>query len=121
MICEKCGADWIGKTAHTCDPWQVAAYGKHICIDCLLHHASKIEELTEIPIGGHCKHLMPEWWESQGWQRKWGDAAVVSWPDLEILRREDGDSFRYLILNGNLRRPVEIYATKDGRESWGIY
>jgi hypothetical protein len=112
---------WTGEHLHACDPWYVAAYGKNVCMDCLLHNESTVEELNEIPIGGYCKHLTPEWWESQGWQRKWGDAAVMAWPELEILRRDDGDSFRYLILNGKLRRPVEIYAAKDGSDSWGSY
>ena len=70
---------------------------------------------------GYCKHLTPEWWESQGWHRNWGDAAVMMWPELEILRRDDGDSIRYLILNGKLRGPVEIFAAKDGSGSWGSY
>ena len=117
VLCHKCGASW--KTVacggnHTCEPYDLATYGKHVCIDCSWHHGSTVEELTEIPIGGYCKHLTPEWWESQGWERGWGDAAVMQWPDLEILCRHDGNSHRYLILNGELRRPVKISFAKDG-------
>jgi hypothetical protein len=121
MICEKCGVDWFGELPHVCDPLGIAAHRKHVCIDCTWHRGATLEELQAIPAGGYCKHFTPEWWASQGWERGWGDAAVMAWPDLEILRREDGDSFRYLILNGKLRRPVEIYAAKDGSSSGGSY
>ena len=121
MTCEKCGVDWFGEHLHVCDPLDVATHGKNVCIDCAWHHETTLEGLQAIPLGGYCRHLTPEWWESQGWQRNWGDAAVMAWPELEILRRDDGDSFRYLILNGKLRRPVEIYAAKDGSGSWGSY
>ena len=122
--CRKCGVSWntvACRGNHTRDPLALAAHGKNVCIDCSWHHGTTVEELTEIPMGGYCKHLTPEWRESQGWERDWGDAAVMMWPDLEILRREDGDFFRYLILNGKLRRPVEIHAAKDGSSSWGSY
>jgi hypothetical protein len=122
--CDKCGATWttVARSGgHTCDPFALAAHGKHVCIDCLWHHESTVEELTEISIGGYCKHLTPEWWASRGWERGWGDAAVMAWPDLEILCRHDGDFHRYLILNGKLRRPVEISFAKDGSELEASY
>src|SRR5216683_5241328 len=80
----KCGVSWnmvAGGGDHTCDPFDLAAHGKHVCIDCLWHHQSTVEELKEIPMDGYCKHLTPEWWASQGWERGWGDAAVMRWPD----------------------------------------
>jgi hypothetical protein len=120
MECDRCGAARVSEQ-HVCDPMEVAVYRKHVCLDCILHHASTLEELAQIPVGGYCRHLTPEWWESQGWERAWGDAAVMAWPELEILRREDDEQFRYVILNGNLRRPVKIYAMKDGSDSWGSY
>lgn len=30
----------------------------------------------------------PKYWEAQGWQRNWGDAAVMS-PYMEVLRKEE--------------------------------
>lgn len=62
----------------------------------------------------------PEYLESEeGYNRNWGDAAVMS-PYFEILRKEtdNGCSFK-IICPSFLRRPVEIY-TEDS-DAWGGY
>jgi len=81
---------------------------KHICIDCILHPASSLKEVQAIPEGGYCKHLTPEYWEREGYERGWGDAAVCNWPQLEILLKQNDEESSFLILNGTLRRPVTI-------------
>lgn len=67
-------------------------------------------------------------WAAKGWQRNWGDAAVSS-PYFEVLRLEEEQSIRFLILCPSLlRRPLEIYlSTLKNREGeillngWGSY
>lgn len=82
--------------------------GKHVCIDCVLHHHTTLEELSAIPRGEYCKHLTPEYWAKEGYKRGWGDAAVCHFPDIEILRKDAGDIVKFIILNGTLRRPVTM-------------
>lgn len=78
-----------------------------------MHNASSLEELRAIPKKGYCKHLTPEYWETKGYRRGWGDAAVCAFPDLEILRKIGNDQVSFLILNGKLRRPVIISFDKE--------
>jgi hypothetical protein len=106
---------------HTCDPRYVAAHDKNVCIDCLWHNGSTLEELQAIPRGKTCKHFTPEYWEAKGYVRNWGDAAIVALPVLEILRKEDETYTKYLIIQPQLRRPVEIYVDKVNNSSWGSY
>lgn len=71
-----------------------------------------------------CRHFRPEYWEEKGFKRGWGDAAVMNWPYLEILRREGEGSVEYVVLSPLFtRRPVTIYAhaAKEGIDSWGSY
>ena len=98
-----------------------ASEGKHVCIDCSLHGTSTLEELEAILEGGYCKHFTPEWWKAQGWKRNWGDAAVMGWPLLEILRKADMEKgyCEFLILCPQLRRPITIRC-KDPY-AWGGY
>lgn len=106
--CERCGCNYNEEFPHTCDEWSAASMGKHVCIDCHLHHESTPEELWAIPPKGYCKHLTPEYWEEKGYQRNWGDAAVCAFPHLEILRKADEEETVFIILNGHIRRPVTI-------------
>jgi hypothetical protein len=106
---------------HTCDPRYVAAHGKNVCIDCLWHNGSTLEELQAIKDGSTCKHFDPLYWEAQGYQRNWGDAAIMALPTLEILRKEDELSTKYLIIQPQLRRTVEIYIDKKTGYSWGSF
>jgi hypothetical protein len=70
----------------------------------------------------YCPHFTPEWWEKKhGYKRRWGDASVMRFPVLEILRKETDREIRYLILNAELRRPVELYFSKGTDHSWGSY
>ena len=121
--CNKCGAtSFVPLSEHICDPAAAASYGKSVCIDCLWHGSSTTEELEAIPPGGACKHYDPEYWETSGWQRGWGDAAVMGLPDaIEILRREEAGRVEYLILGRKLRRPVVLGFDKTTGESWGEY
>jgi hypothetical protein len=106
--CERCGCEYNEEFAHICDKWDAASMGKHVCIDCSLHHESTPKELRAIPKGGYCKHLTPEYWEKKGYQRGWGDAAVMAFPHLEILRKDGEEATEFIILNGVIRRPVQI-------------
>lgn len=94
---------------------------RHICIDCVVHNGSTLDELRGIPKGGYCKHFQPDWWVKQGWVRNWGDAAVMAFPTLEILRREQTTSpkCQFLILCPALRRPVII--TCNDSKAWGSF
>lgn len=64
------------------------------CGDCLHHPAAaerdeqkeaarQLEEANP----GFCRHFLPEWWEAKGFTRAWGDASVMNWPHLVVLRR----------------------------------
>ena len=121
--CSKCGAtSFVPLPEHVCDPRAAAAYGKAVCMDCLWHGSSSAEELDAIPTGGACKHYDPEYWEARGWQRGWGDAAVMGLPEsIEILRREESGRVEYLILGRKLRRPVKLWFDKVTGESWGSF
>ena len=121
--CDKCGAtSFVPLSEHVCDPKAAASYGKTVCIDCLWQGSSSAAELEAIPPGGTCKHYDPGFWEAEGWQRRWGDAAVMGLPEgIEILRREDGGRVEYLVLGRKLRRPVTLWFDKGNGESWGSY
>lgn len=90
---------------------------KHICIDCSLHRRREPEDVE----GEYCEHFMPDYWVEQGYQRNWGDAAVMMWPQLEILRRSDEDGTKFLILAPatGIRRPVIIYS--EDKRAWGAF
>jgi hypothetical protein len=63
----------------------------------------------------------PEYWVAKGYQRNWGDAAVMS-PFFEVLRKQDEETgyASFIILCPSfLRRPLSISA-KDLR-AWGSY
>ncbi len=61
------------------------------------------------PDGRYCVHFTPEYWEDQGFERDWGDAAVNNWPHLEILRHWDGGITMFVILAPHVTRgPVLI-------------
>lgn len=107
-----------------------------ICIDCNWHHqhSKPIPGLTCRADAGHdgtppadfiCEHFCPEFWMERGFFRNWGDAAVMNWPHLEILRKDDEKEVVYVILAPFItRRPVTIYAKKGetpGQFSWGSY
>ena len=121
--CERCGAtSFVPLSDHVCDPSAAAAYGKVVCMDCLWHGSSSVQELEAISPGGACKHYDPEFWQAIGWRRGWGDAAVMGLPEsIEILRREDGERVEYLILGRKLRRPVKLWFDKGSGESWGSF
>lgn len=60
----------------------------------------------------YCPHFTPEWWEEQGYSRRWGDAAVNNFPHLEILRRETDEGCEFVVLAPDVtRRPVRIMTT----------
>lgn len=96
-----------------------------LCLDCAWHKAAPLP--TPIPDDFVCIHFRPDYWVEQGFKRNWGDAAVGSWPKLEILRKEEGGRVEYVILAPLVtRRPVRIYADRneanEGRQwSWGSY
>lgn len=90
---------------------------QRVCIDCQ-YHQPQPSLSREHP--GYCVHLTPDYWADQGWERNWGDAAVMAWPTLEILKRRQSDRIEYLILNGELRRPVRLYVTTSVN-GWGAF
>lgn len=108
-----------------------------ICIDCNWHHQhsqpipglecrpDSAGHVGEPPIDFICEHFRPDHWVAKGFVRNWGDAAVMNWPHLEILRKEDGEEVQYVILCPlTTRRPVIIFAKKgdhQGGFSWGSY
>jgi hypothetical protein len=101
-----------------------------ICMDCALHDQAAMRQVAEgVPAGYFCKHWRPEHWEAEGYQRDWGDAAVMNWPTMEILRREvrteQGTEVRFVILAPHaLRRPLMIEATAGPETrltAWGAY
>lgn len=101
-----------------------------ICMDCALRDEGATRESNgKIPPGQFCEHWRPEYWEARGYVRGWGDAAVMNWPQMEILRKEERtDSevhVRFVILAPYaLRRPVVIFATAglEARfHAWGAY
>ncbi len=100
-----------------------------ICMDCLnARFDSNHKASTEDAPGFICEHWQPEHWESRGYQRDWGDAAVMNWPQMEILRKEEVTDqemkVSFVILAPYaMRRPVIIYAkAPDNRIwAWGSY
>jgi hypothetical protein len=93
-----------------------------VCLDCNIERVSREGPPVELPEGFICEHFQPEYWESKGFKRNWGDAAVMNWPSLEILRKETATEWIYIILSPfSSRRPVMIYSSKDGKSSWGGY
>lgn len=96
-----------------------------ICFDCANFETLPVPKPT--PDGFICDHFRPEYWEKQGFQRNWGDAAVMQWPRLEILRKEksdvNGDSVDYVILAPTVaRRPITLHAgSPENLTSWGGY
>lgn len=89
-----------------------------ICIDCQLQRDEP--ELSAEHIG-YCMHHTPEYWqERHGYVRAWGDAAVMQWPQMEILRKRTESGVEYLILAPatGIRRPVKLYMSV---QSWGTF
>lgn len=82
-----------------------------ICMDCNVRS-------DQVPEDWICPHLRPEHWVEKGFVRNWGDAAVMRWPIMEILRREKDGDVDYVILSMFLRRPVTISGKAP---SWGGY
>jgi hypothetical protein len=74
-----------------------------------------------IPKEGYCKHLTPEYWEQMGYQRGWRDAAVMAFPHLEILRKDDKENTIFIILNGLIRRPVTIRIDRKTGHTEAMY
>ena len=100
-----------------------------VCMDCLLA-SSDIESLNEKARQGYiCEHWKPKYWEKKGFVRNWGDAAVMNWPHLEVLRRENRsselDEVEFVVLAPfSLRRPLELYAKAGPSQrlmAWGAY
>jgi len=88
-----------------------------ICLDCKLH---SIGAALSSMHPDYCIHFTPEYWVEQGYERDWGDAAVMNWPHLEILRQQTGQDCRFVILAPHAqRRPVELYASDP--HAWGAY
>jgi hypothetical protein len=88
-----------------------------ICLNCNLH-SSRVVLSSIHP--SYCVHFTPEYWVDQGYERDWGDAAVMNWPHLEILRQQTGQDCRFVILAPHAqRRPVELYASDP--HAWGAY
>lgn len=85
---------------------------KYICLDCQFHDE---DQEGDFPGGDYCQHFKPEYWEAQGYERRWGDAAVMNWPHLEILKRvqfeeTDHPKTEFVVLAPHAaRRPVVIY------------
>lgn len=100
-----------------------------VCIDCLTAAADMGDLRRKEQLGYICEHWMPEFWEAKGFVRNWGDAAVMNWPDLEVLRRETrrGDliEVEFLVLAPfALRRPLKLFARSEslqGFVAWGAY
>lgn len=88
-----------------------------ICLDCNLH--STMPALSSI-YPKYCVHFTPEHWVEQGYERDWGDAAVMNWPDLEILRRQTAKECLFVVLAPHSqRRPVVLHANDP--HAWGSY
>lgn len=100
-----------------------------ICFDCQMRDSGQaVADDEMVRPGEFCKHWQPEYWETLGYQRSWGDAAVMNWPHMEILRREkatdEGVEVSFVILAPYaMRRPVVIksLAPRDWSRAWGSY
>ena len=90
-----------------------------ICLDCSWH--SK-EPKMSVHHPNYCIHFTKEYWEAQGYESNWGDAAVTYWPKLEILRRKTSTKVEYIILapDTGVRRPVHLFAELS-LISWGSF
>jgi hypothetical protein len=67
-----------------------------------------------------CRHFTPEYWVRKGFDRGWGDAAVMNWPLLEVLRRQEASRTEFVLLAPyGTRRPVVLYS--DDPRAWGAY
>lgn len=77
---------------------------QHLCLDCQQRGTPILSKHHP----DYCVHLTPEHWAVEGWERHWGDAAVDAWPTLEILRRVRDTRVEFLVLSGELRRPVTL-------------
>ena len=81
-----------------------------VCMDCRFSVGVDAQEEPS------CPHFTPEYWESQGYKRNWGDAAVMMYPDLEILLKlDEHGQAAYVILAPacGIRRPVML------KDNWG--
>ena len=71
----------------------------------------------------------PEYWETQGYQRNWGDCAVMNWPVLEILRgefeRNGRKHIEYVLVGSALHggyAKIPAYVDSSGElQSWGEF
>ena len=90
---------------------------QRICFDCRMNPNSAV--MSDIH-SNYCVHFTPEYWMERGFERDWGDASVMNWPYLEILRHQTTEGCKFLVLAPHAqRRPVELY-TSDPR-AWGAY
>jgi len=99
-----------------------------ICMDCSVERSGS-DNSAPVASGTYCEHWLPEHWEAMGFKRNWGDASVMNWPTMEILRQEErtprGTVVRFVILAPHaLRRPLVIEASAGPEAhltAWGIY
>lgn len=66
-----------------------------------------------IPDNFVCPHFHPDYWVGRGYERNWGDGAIMNWPKLEILRKEfdlNGQHHSSLVILApeTARGPIEI-------------
>ena len=60
-----------------------------------------------------CPCLDPEAYVKRGYERNWGDAAVMNWPHLEILKKETTEGYEFVVLSpAHTRRPVILHVIK---------
>ena len=57
------------------------------CLSCILGQDAPDEDYQLPEDAKFCRHFLPEYWQTKGFDRGWGDAAVMNWPHLEILVR----------------------------------
>jgi hypothetical protein len=89
-----------------------------VCMDCAWHNAAPLP----VPMYDEyvCPHFTQEYWEKQGFQRTWGDAAVNNYPLLTILRRATDTGSEFVILAPKATRRPVLITTKD-KDAWGSY
>lgn len=113
-------ARWHGELTHVAmapeaiDPEEVVE-----CFDCGLNDRRD----SEIYGGNgkyYCRHFSPDYWVRHGYERNWGDAAVMNWPLMEILRRETTDRCEFVILAPQSTRGPVILHSSDP-EAGGMY
>jgi hypothetical protein len=89
-------------------PESVAPEDMIECWDCGMNDRRN-SEIYEAMGKYYCRHFSPVYWVRRGYERGGGDAAVMNWPHLEILRGETPDGIEFLILAPHAtRRPVVI-------------